>query len=215
LGNTRLVTNGSQSITSTQVPDAYGQSIVSSGSTALPYQWRGSSGYRSDLDAGLTQVGARYYDKDSGRFVSRDSDLDEAPYAYCAGDPINFTDPSGHTKKKDPPKPIIIPLGNGTTASVDPTTGVITVTTTTTSGSNPTTTTTASASSNGSASVNISGAASSGNFSSTGQIGYSSPGGFSGNGMVRYKTGGFGATDAFGTGKRNEVTLMFGKTWNF
>ncbi len=74
LGNTRLVTNGSQSITSTQVPDAYGQSIVSSGSTALPYQWRGSSGYRSDLDAGLTLVGARYYDKDSGRFVASQHD---------------------------------------------------------------------------------------------------------------------------------------------
>lgn len=97
LGNTRVVTNGSQSITSTQLPDAYGQSITSSGSTSLPYQWGGGSGYRSDLDAGLIQVGARYYDRDSGRFITRDSDLNQAPYAYCGGDPINCTDPSGHS----------------------------------------------------------------------------------------------------------------------
>lgn len=97
LGNTRVVTNGSQSITSTQLPDAYGQSITSSGSTSLPYQWGGGSGYRSDLDAGLIQVGARYYDRDSGRFITRDSELSQAPYAYCGGDPINHTDPSGHS----------------------------------------------------------------------------------------------------------------------
>jgi len=113
LGNTRLVTNGSQSITSTQVPDAYGQSIVSSGSTALPYQWRGSSGYRSDLDAGLNLVGARYYDKDSGRFVSRDTVLSQAPYAYCGGDPINFSDPSGH--KQTWWQKLLATLGLGTT----------------------------------------------------------------------------------------------------
>ncbi len=101
LGNTRLVTNGSQSNTSTQLPDAYGQTVSSGGSTSLPYLWGGGSGYREDLDAGLIQVGARYYDRDSGRFITRDTDLDESPYAYCDGDPINFSDPSGHAKKKD------------------------------------------------------------------------------------------------------------------
>ncbi len=121
LGNTRLVTSGSQSITSTQVPDAYGQSIVSSGSTALPYQWRGSSGYRSDLDAGLTLVGARYYDKDSGRFISRDTVLSEASYAYCNSDPINFSDPSGHKKKWDPWGWLKNWLGNGGAGYVSPT----------------------------------------------------------------------------------------------
>ncbi len=115
LGNTRFVTNGSQSVTSTQLPDAYGQTVSSGGSTSLPYLWGASSGYRSDLDAGLVQVGARYYDRDSGRFVTRDTDLDEAPYAYCDGDPINYSDPSGHTASPPPlipPNPNAPPPGN-------------------------------------------------------------------------------------------------------
>jgi len=32
-----------------------------------------------------------------GRFITRDTYLDQAPYAYCDGDPVNATDPSGHT----------------------------------------------------------------------------------------------------------------------
>jgi len=128
LGSTRVVTNGSQGVTAQQAPDAYGQTVGSSGSTALPYLWRGSSGYRSDLDAGLIQVGARYYDRDSGRFITRDSDLDQAPYAYCDGDPINCTDPDGH-QKKDPPKKTPPPTtttpapgtgGGGTSTSGNP-----------------------------------------------------------------------------------------------
>ena len=121
MGSTRVVTNDSQSNTSNQMPDAYGETVRSSGSTSLPYLWGGGSGYREDLDAGLIQVGARYYDKDSGRFITRDTDMGQEvltgpalarvgladllaflpktghnAYAYCNGDPINLTDPTGH-----------------------------------------------------------------------------------------------------------------------
>ncbi len=97
LGNTRTITNGSQSVTSNQVPDAYGCPVSSGGTTAVPYQWHGGSGYRQDLDAGLVQVGARYYDPAVGRFTSRDSDLSQSAYVYCNGDPVNCSDPSGHS----------------------------------------------------------------------------------------------------------------------
>ena len=45
---------------------------------------------------GLTLVGCRFYDAQVGRFITRDTYLDQAPYAYCNGDPVNVVDPTGH-----------------------------------------------------------------------------------------------------------------------
>jgi RHS repeat-associated protein len=51
-----------------------------------------------DATAGLYQVRARWYDPQTGRFVSEDP-IGLAgginPYAYAANSPVNFTDPSG------------------------------------------------------------------------------------------------------------------------
>jgi RHS repeat-associated protein len=59
-----------------------------------------TSGYRNDGDAGLMQVGVRYYDAQVGRFTSRDTYLEEHPYLYCDHDPVNCTDPNGHQRTK-------------------------------------------------------------------------------------------------------------------
>ncbi len=83
---------------------AFGESIGGNNPGAFQsvYQWGAQSGYRSDGssggggDCGLVKVGARYYDPAVGRFTTRDSDLSQLPYAYCKGDPVNFTDSSGH-----------------------------------------------------------------------------------------------------------------------
>ena len=56
-------------------------------------------------------MNARYYDPANGRFISQDTyrgELDDADqwhlYAYCANNPINYVDPSGHVVKgKLPP----------------------------------------------------------------------------------------------------------------
>jgi RHS repeat-associated protein len=53
-------------------------------------------GYRNDGDAGLMHVGARYYDAQVGRFITRDTVLSEHPYLYCEHEPVNSVDPSGH-----------------------------------------------------------------------------------------------------------------------
>ncbi len=84
----------------------FGQTIASGGSTGNHYQWGASSGYRSDgfgpADAApLQKVGARYYDPELGVFLTRDTVLSQKPYAYCDGDPVNFSDPSGHLKIPD------------------------------------------------------------------------------------------------------------------
>jgi RHS repeat-associated protein len=68
----------------------------SSGSSTNPYMYAGDWGYRNDGDAGLMHVGARYYDAQVGRFITRDTVLSEHPYLYCEHEPVGFVDPSGH-----------------------------------------------------------------------------------------------------------------------
>ncbi|MDW8321237.1 MAG: RHS repeat-associated core domain-containing protein, partial [Armatimonadota bacterium] len=50
----------------------------------------GAWGYRDDGDAGLLHVGARYYDPQVGRFLSRDAVLSEHPYLYCEHEPVHL-----------------------------------------------------------------------------------------------------------------------------
>ena len=58
-----------------------------------------------DEETGLYYLNARYYDPEIGRFISQDSYRGELEdpgqwhlYAYCANNPINYTDPSGHAR---------------------------------------------------------------------------------------------------------------------
>lgn len=93
-----------RSSTATSVSEGFGQTGGQSGSTASPYGYHGSDGYRSDGDtqalaAPLMKVGARYYDPEFGVFLTRDTELDQKPYAYCDGDPVSRTDPTGHLSK--------------------------------------------------------------------------------------------------------------------
>ena len=96
LGSERTVTNASQAVTASLTLSAFGQTVASSGSSSSAYQFGATSGYRTEGDAGLTLVGCRFYDAQVGRFVTRDTYLNQAPYAYCNGDPVNALDPSGH-----------------------------------------------------------------------------------------------------------------------
>ena len=96
LGSERTVTNSSGAVQGTLTLSAFGQTIASTGSSTSAYQYGATSGYRTEGDAGLTLVGCRFYDAQVGRFISRDTDLDQKPYAYCEGDPVNSVDPSGH-----------------------------------------------------------------------------------------------------------------------
>ena len=95
LGSTRTVGNSSQTVTATARHEAFGQTLSTTGSTSNPYGFAGRRGYRTDGDAGLMHVGARYYDAQVGRFITRDALLDQHPYLYCEHDPVNLVDPSG------------------------------------------------------------------------------------------------------------------------
>lgn len=59
--------------------------------------------YYYDEESGFYYLNARYYDSENGRFTQRDTYIGKinAPstlnlYAYAAGNPIYYTDPTGH-----------------------------------------------------------------------------------------------------------------------
>ncbi|MDR1891517.1 MAG: S8 family serine peptidase [Oscillospiraceae bacterium] len=83
-----LVGNGSQ----TFAYDAYGNETTAAGSNN-PFRY---SGEYFDASTGLYYLRARYYDPQIGRFTQEDPARDGINwYAYCAGDPVNYWDPSG------------------------------------------------------------------------------------------------------------------------
>jgi len=96
LGSERTIRDGSQNSVGSITFEGFGATITSSGSSASAYMFAGTSGYRNDGDAGMSHVGARYHDAQVGRFVTRDTHLDQHPYLYCEHDPVNRVDPSGH-----------------------------------------------------------------------------------------------------------------------
>jgi RHS repeat-associated protein len=115
--------------------DAFGNSLSGDGpghATGVlscldnPFQYGGEP---SDRETGYYYLRARFYDPAIGRFVSEDSwhgdrvrdpansPLGNLPYAYCAGNPVRYTDPSGHNYL-DINLTGIIPLWKGGTAGL-------------------------------------------------------------------------------------------------
>jgi RHS repeat-associated protein len=53
-------------------------------------------GHVQDDESGLIYMRARYYEPESGRFISEDPAMDGSNwFTYCANDPVNFGDYSG------------------------------------------------------------------------------------------------------------------------
>ena len=100
LGSTRLLTDGSGSVTDRYSYDAYGSVTSHIGSTTdNPYQYVGALGYYThyqDPDFRLLQLGFRFYDPEAGRFTQ----LDPVGYGinwyeYAGGNPLVWVDPWG------------------------------------------------------------------------------------------------------------------------
>jgi RHS repeat-associated protein len=118
---------------------AFGQPVASTGSSTDPYEFGATSGYRSDGDGaselpsggsdgdGLVKVGCRYYDPATGSFVSRDTELDQAPYVYCDGDPVNAVDPSGYFDTNSFENGLIVGVLVGVALVAAPEVGIIVI----------------------------------------------------------------------------------------
>jgi len=105
LGSTTDETDGSGDMTAGYSYDAFGatRSVTGSGSTLFQF-----TGEQLDGSTSLYYLRARYYDPETGRFLSRDplsglvgAPQSQNPYAYVENNPINLIDPTGK-KAVDP-----------------------------------------------------------------------------------------------------------------
>ncbi|MGA2877161.1 MAG: RHS repeat-associated core domain-containing protein, partial [Nitrososphaerales archaeon] len=98
-GSVRQLTNVLGAVTDEYEYDAFGNSFTKTGTTPNNYLYRGE---QFDSDLGLYYLRARYYNPQTGRFLSRDPE-DGNPtdpkslhkYLYAGGDPVNMIDPMG------------------------------------------------------------------------------------------------------------------------
>ncbi len=78
------------------VHNTYAYSAYGINMTDDAVQIFGFNGEVADAETGLIYLRNRYYDPETGTFLTQDPVKDGLNwYAYCAGDPINYTDPWG------------------------------------------------------------------------------------------------------------------------
>ena len=79
-------------LVATQRYDSFGNPLSSSGSVANALTYIGQ---QFDASAGLYFLNARYYDPQTGSFLSQDPLPNVNPYTYALNDPVDISDPSG------------------------------------------------------------------------------------------------------------------------
>jgi RHS repeat-associated protein len=99
LGSTRALTNGGGVVTDRYVYDAFGRTIVQSGSTVNSYLFAGE---QRDANVGLDYLRARYLSVGTGRFYGMDplaaalrSPISVNRFLYGAANPVENVDPTG------------------------------------------------------------------------------------------------------------------------
>ena len=99
-GNALAVADRLGAIAETYHVTPYGETVSRSGGASNPFTFRASEGVISLPGAGLYFMRARFYDAVSSRFLSPDPLVSTAaaranPYAYAAGNPLAYSDPTG------------------------------------------------------------------------------------------------------------------------
>jgi RHS repeat-associated protein len=99
-GSTRVLTDSGGGVANALAFDAHGNLIASNAAPQTVYLY---AGQQLDSDLNLYYLRARYHNPNTGRFWTRDSyeGSQEDPiglhkYLYCADNPVNRIDPSGH-----------------------------------------------------------------------------------------------------------------------
>ncbi len=81
--------------------DEFGRVLADSNPGFQPF---GFAGGHYDFETGLVRFGARDFDSDIGRWLSKDPILFEGGdtnlYSYVTNDPVNFVDPEGEAAKR-------------------------------------------------------------------------------------------------------------------
>ena len=101
-GSTSCITDANGNVVVSYIYDDWGQTIIN-GDTSFYNQICYTGGVYDELTK-LYYLNARYYNPETGSFMSQDTVRGSADdygtwnlYAYCAGNPVCYVDPSGHT----------------------------------------------------------------------------------------------------------------------
>jgi RHS repeat-associated protein len=98
---TDALTDASEVVTDTYTYYAFGELKTSTGTTANPCTWVAEVGYWKDTDLDRFHLGAREYEPEQARFISKDPlgvEPDADVYRYVGNSPITFIDPAGAEK---------------------------------------------------------------------------------------------------------------------
>jgi len=83
-------------VTDTAEFDAFGKVVSRTGTNPTQKGFVGGAGYQEDGESGYKLLGHRYYDADTGRFLSRDPAFAGRNwYGYCHNNPLKSVDASG------------------------------------------------------------------------------------------------------------------------
>jgi RHS repeat-associated protein len=109
LGSVSSLSNAAGALANTYTYDSYGKT-TSTGSIVNPFQY---TAREFDAEAGLYFNRARYYNPQTGRFLSEDpSEFDGGDgdfYRYSYDDPTNMSDPYGLQSTTTAPPPVTAP----------------------------------------------------------------------------------------------------------
>ncbi|HEX3046054.1 MAG TPA: RHS repeat-associated core domain-containing protein, partial [Bacillota bacterium] len=98
LGSTRMVTDSAGNRVAEYKFSPYGEKEAYSGSFSTEYQFTGKPGID---EVGLSYFGARWYDPETGRFITQDPAKDGLNwYEYCYDNPLKLVDPTGKKPTK-------------------------------------------------------------------------------------------------------------------
>jgi RHS repeat-associated protein len=94
LGSTRLITGSGGATSATASYTPYGSLEGSTGTATTPL---GFAGQLTDAETGLQYLRARFYEPQTGQFLSRDPLvwMTRAPYEYAGSNPLTYIDPTG------------------------------------------------------------------------------------------------------------------------
>ncbi len=105
-GNVAQRSDASGTVLSNHLFDSHG--ALRSGSLNEPFGYKGQFGYYTDQETGLQLLTQRYYDPNTGRFLTRDP-IGYAGgislYSYVTNNPVSWIDVEGRQKKPIPSQP--------------------------------------------------------------------------------------------------------------
>jgi RHS repeat-associated protein len=95
LGSTSSLSNSAGTLANTYTYDSFGKLTASTGTLLNPFQY---TGREFDLETGIYEYRARYYDQNAGRFISEDPIAFRGGvnfYRYVLNNPVINVDPPG------------------------------------------------------------------------------------------------------------------------